>query len=130
MSKFFKLSTGYVNIIINKKSDIIYDNKIFEEHNKIYYKVKYSNSKIVKYVKNNKYDIDIDKINETNYVMSIFNLNDSGYIDRAGDDNYQKFIITDNYGFTVPTLSEKPILNLKILCQQWYIIKTILYLQK
>ena len=51
--------------------------------------------------------------------MSIFNLNDSGYIDRAGDDNYQKFIITDNYGFTVPTLSEKPILNLKILCQQW-----------
>ena len=119
MSKFFKLSTGYVNIIINKKSDIIYDNKIFEEHNKIYYKVKYSNSKIVKYVKNNKYDIDIDKINETKYVMSIFNLNDSGYIDRAGDDNYQKFIITDNYGFTVPTLSEKPILNLKILCQQW-----------
>jgi hypothetical protein len=94
MSNFYKLSTGDVNIIKNKKSDVVYDNNIFEEHNKIYYKVKYSNNNTIKYVKNNKYDIDIDKYTETNYVYTIFDLyTNSGYINRSYDDDYPKFMI-------------------------------------
>ena len=113
MSNFYKLSTGDVTIIKNKKSDVVYDNKIFEEHNKLYYKVKYSNNNTIKYVKNNKYDLDIDKFSETNYVLSIFDLyNNSGYINRADGDDYPKFMIM-KIGEKNISLSEKTDIKFK-----------------
>jgi hypothetical protein len=110
MSKFFKLSTGTITINNNKKSDIIQDFKIFEEHNKTYYKIKNSNSNVIKYVKNEKYDIDISSINDVNYIVSIFGMNDAGILNRADDDNYPKFMIGGN---NKPILSEKTDMKFK-----------------
>ena len=113
MSNFYKLLTGDVNIIKNKKSDVVFDNMIFEEHSKIYNKVKNSNNNSIKYVKNNKYDIDIDKFSETNYVLSIFGFdNNSGYINRSDNDDYPKFIV-GKIGETFSILSEKTDIKFK-----------------
>ena len=105
----------YLNISINidKKSDIIYDFKIFEEHNKIYYKIKNSNSGIVKYVKNDKYDIDISSINDVNYIVSIFGMNEAGFLNRVDDNNYQKFVIGEMNSGNKPLLSEKTEIKFK-----------------
>jgi predicted O-methyltransferase YrrM len=111
MSKFFKLLTENITINNNKKSDIIQDFKIFEEHNKIYYKIKNSNSNIIKYVKNEKYDIDVSSINDVNYVVSIFGMSDAGILNRVDDDDYPKFMIGDTKN--KPILSEKTDMKFK-----------------